>query len=116
AGWNHLLQPLGLDVATLRGRPEGVSISLEYRARKYRETGFATQTGKAELYSELLHRHGYEALPVYQPPRDLPSRQFPLQLFSANSGYFCHSQHRGITGLRKRRPEPGVSLHPDLAR
>jgi anaerobic selenocysteine-containing dehydrogenase/ferredoxin-NADP reductase len=116
AGWNHQLKPLGLDVGTLRGHPQGIVLPLEYRAQKYRETGFATQTGKAELYSEPLLRHGYEALPVYKPPDDRRSATFPLRLFSANSGYFCHSQHRGITTLRKRRPEPSVALHPDLAR
>ncbi|TBW38972.1 2Fe-2S iron-sulfur cluster binding domain-containing protein [Siculibacillus lacustris] len=115
-GFAHLLAPLGLDLAALRARPEGIRVPLAHGYRKYRETGFATQTGKAELYSELLHRHGYPAVPDFVPPAERPSEAFPLTLFSANSGYYCHSQHRGITSLRRKRQEPIAEIHPELAR
>lgn len=115
-GFAHLLAPLGLDLETLRARPEGVRVPLQHEYRKYRETGFATQTGKVELYSELLHRHGYPAVPAYVAPAEARSERFPLALFSANSGYYCHSQHRGITTLRRRREEPTAEIHPALAR
>lgn len=114
-GFAHLLEPLGLDLETLRAKPEGVRVPLKHAYRKYRQTGFATQTGKAELYSELLHRHGYPAVPDFVPPAEARSERFPLTLFSANSGYYCHSQHRGITGLRRRREEPTAEIHPALA-
>ncbi|WP_298957326.1 molybdopterin-dependent oxidoreductase [uncultured Methylobacterium sp.] len=112
-GFSHLLAPLGLDLATLRAHPEGVRVPL---AQGHRPTAFATQTGKAELYSELLHRHGYPPVPRHVPPADAPDPSFPLTLFSANAGEFCHSQHRGITGLRRRREEPRAEIHPALAR
>ncbi|RVU11977.1 molybdopterin-dependent oxidoreductase [Methylobacterium oryzihabitans] len=115
-GFAHVLAPLGLDVATLRARPEGVRVRLAHAYRKYRRTGFATQTGKAELYSELLHRHGYPAVPDYVPPAEARSERFPLTLFSVNNGHFRHSQDRGITALRRRREEPTVAVHPALAR
>ena len=69
-GFAHLLAPLGLDLETLRAKPEGVRVPLTHAYRKYRQTGFATQTGKAELYSELLHRHGYPAVPDFVPPAE----------------------------------------------
>lgn len=115
-GFAHLLAPLGLDLATLRAQPEGVRVPLTHSYRKYRRSGFATQTGKAELYSELLHRHGYPAVPEFVPPAEARTERFPLTLFSANSGYFCHSQHRGITMLRRKREEPTAEIHPALAR
>lgn len=114
-GFEYLLAPLGLDLATLRAKPEGVRVPLTHDYRKYRQTGFATQTGKAELYSELLHRHGYPAVPDFVPPAEARTELFPLTLFSANSGYYCHSQHRGITMLRRKREEPTAEIHPALA-
>lgn len=115
AGWNHMLAPLGLDVARLRQHPEGISLPLTQTYRKYRDTGFATQTRRVELYSELFLRHGYDPLPRFVPPARTPDGDFPLVLFSANNGYFCHSQQRGITALRKKRGEPLAEIHPDTA-
>ncbi|GLR84473.1 molybdopterin-dependent oxidoreductase [Bradyrhizobium iriomotense] len=115
-GFAHLLAPLGLTLEALRDRPEGIRVPLKHEYRKYRSGGFATQTGKAELYSELLHRHGYPAVPCFVEPAERRSDRFPLTLFSANSGYFCHSQHRGINALRRKREEPTAEIHPHLAR
>lgn len=114
-GFAHLLAPLGLDLAALRAMPEGIRVPLVHSYRKYRATGFATQTGKAELYSELLHRHGYPPVPRFVEPAERRGDDFPLTLFSVNNGYFCHSQHRGITTLRRRREEPMAEIHPALA-
>ncbi len=114
-GFAHLLAPLGLDPATLRKNPEGIRVPLQQSYRKYRQDGFATQTGKAELYSELLLRHGYPPVPQFVAPAEQTSERFPLTLFSTNNGYFCHSQHRGITALRRRRAEPAAEIHPVLA-
>ena len=41
--------------------------------------------------------------------------RFPLVLTSAKDIHFCGTQHRNITSLRRRAPEPQVELHPDLA-
>ncbi len=118
AGWNHILQPLGLDVSTLRLNEGGVRKPLRQRERKYADNegeasgvrGFATETRRVELYSEKLHRHGYPALPTYVPPsvgsrsNGLAVRKYPYVLSSAKNGYYCHSQHRGLASLRKRAP------------
>ena len=115
-GFEYLLAPLGLDLELLRASPEGIRVPLKHTHRKYQTTGFATQTGKAELYSELLYRHGYPAVPRFIEPVERRNEAFPLVLFSANSGYFCHSQHRGINALRRKRPEPTAEIHSELAR
>ncbi len=123
AGWNHILQPLGLDVETLRKRPEGIRRPVAQSYRKYADRlngewrGFATETRRVELYSEKLTRHGYAPVPVFVEPADSPvsQKRFPYVLSSAKSGYYCHSQHRSLASLRKRSPVPVVEIHPGLA-
>jgi anaerobic selenocysteine-containing dehydrogenase/ferredoxin-NADP reductase len=122
AGWNHMLEPLGLSVDQLRRHPEGIGHPLAQDVRKYAQTGdsgvrgFATQTRRVEIYSELLLRHGYPALPTCsEPAGEAHNTAYPCILTSARSGYFCHSQHRGIASLRRRAQEPAVEIGTALA-
>jgi ferredoxin-NADP reductase len=128
AGWNYMLAPLELTVAELRGRPEGVVRSQPQAERQYAKSdgagvrGFATETRRVELYSELLMRHGYDPLPRFDEPADSPNDQqatqqgrYPYVLATAKNGYFCHSQHRSIVSLRKRSPLPTVVISKALA-
>ncbi|ANN77537.1 molybdopterin-dependent oxidoreductase [Bordetella flabilis] len=140
-GWNHMLAPLGLTVADLRQAEGGVRRRLTHIDRKYAAppaatapsppagegapvtcspvAGFATESRRVELYSELLLRHGYDPLPDHVEPADSPrdgDGRYPLVLTSAKSGYYCHSQHRSLVSLRKRDPVPRVAMHPLLAR
>jgi len=125
AGWNHMLAPLGLDVATLRAHPEGVSRPLAQREKQYAlpacggARGFRTETLRVELYSEKLLRHGYPPVPSYVPPAGLAEDErdpaFPYLLTSTKNGYYCHSQHRGVTRLRRRAPYPVVEIGAALA-
>ncbi|WP_028935220.1 molybdopterin-dependent oxidoreductase [Pseudonocardia spinosispora] len=120
AAWNHQLAPLGLAVDDLRAHPGGLRLPLQTRYRKYAElgpdgqvTGFATPTRRVELYSERLAEHGYSPVPVHPVRAEDPG--YPLVLTCAKNGYFCHSQHRGLTSLRKRSIDPVVDLSPVLA-
>ncbi|VWD51543.1 molybdopterin oxidoreductase [Burkholderia lata] len=127
AGWNHVLEPLGLDVALLRKHPEGISKPLTQRERRYASStpdgvrGFNTETSRVELYSEKLHRHGYPPVPRYVPPQHgldagvNDRRRFPCTLTSMKNGYYCHSQHRGLPSLRRRAPYPVAELNDVLA-
>ena len=117
AGWDHMLAPLGLTVAELRRNPAGIRRSLAQAPRRYagRDRAFATETGRIELYSERLLRHGSPPLPTYAPPPEAPSDDFPFSLTTANSGHYCHSQQRGIASLRRRAPEPSALLPPAAA-
>jgi anaerobic selenocysteine-containing dehydrogenase/ferredoxin-NADP reductase len=120
AGWNHILEPTGITVADLRASPAGIRRPLEQVERRYAERlaqgqpAFATPSGRVELYSERLLRHGQPPLPGFTAADD-PGAAFPLNLTTAKSGYYCHSQHRGIASLRRRAPEPMAEIHPDLA-
>ncbi len=117
AGWNHILAPLRLTVAELRDCPAGIRRPLAQQVRRYasRDPAFPTETGRIEVYSERLLRYGYAPLPAFTPPPEAPSDEFPFVLTTAKSGYYCHSQQRGIASLRRRAAEPMVELSPELA-
>ncbi|MDR3104695.1 MAG: molybdopterin-dependent oxidoreductase [Yokenella regensburgei] len=122
AGFNHILAPSGLTMAMLRAEPRGINLNLSNHERKYalrdaeaaRPRGFATETGKAEIYSEKLLRHGYSPLPVFleeQPHSD----DFPLRLTTMKNPLFCHSQHRHLVTLRRKSPDPQAIVSRALA-
>jgi anaerobic selenocysteine-containing dehydrogenase len=115
AGEDYRLGPSGITVAKLREHPEGVRVPLNTEHRKYRQNGFATRTGKIEVFSEALQEIGQDPLPRYVPPAVLPTRRFPLALTCSKSPQFCHSQHRNIAALRRHVPHPVVEIHPDAA-
>ncbi len=127
AAWRHQLEPSGVTLEDLRAHPEGIRVPLETRYRKFAEEvegkprGFATPSGKLELYSETLHDHGYTALPEYEEPlvslRAQPklAARFPLILTCTKDSLYCESQHRGLPSLRRRAPDPQVDMHPETA-
>ncbi|SMF56608.1 Anaerobic selenocysteine-containing dehydrogenase [Tistlia consotensis] len=127
-GLRHRLSALGLTPEELRARPEGLPVPLEQRFRKYAEPagegrrGFATETGRVEVYSELFLRHGYDPVPAFRPSRAAPARggsaargDWPLTLSCAKVTQFCHSQHRNLPSLRRVLPEPRAELNPATA-
>jgi anaerobic selenocysteine-containing dehydrogenase len=87
-------------------------------------TGFATPSGKFELYSNVLKELGYDPLPFYQEPVESPfstpelAREYPLILITG--GRFLpqfQSEHRQLgMGLREQHPDPLVEIHPDTAK
>ncbi|MEH3148631.1 MAG: molybdopterin-dependent oxidoreductase [Methylobacterium frigidaeris] len=122
AGWNHQLAPLGLTVAELRARPDGVRIPQLCPERKYAApgadgspAGFATPTGRAELYSELLLEHGHPPLPSFVAPAGGGDPTLPLWLSTAKSGWYVHSSHRHVASLRRKAPDPSVEISPAAA-
>ena len=127
AGYRHQLGPSGISLEELRAHPEGVRVPLETRYRAFADEqdggfkGFATPTGKAEIYSERFLEQGYAPLPEYEEPlMSLRSRPdladaFPLVLTCAHNTHFCETQHRGIASLRKLSRDPEVELHPTTA-
>jgi thiosulfate reductase/polysulfide reductase chain A len=74
--------------------------------------GFATTSGKVELYSELLEEMGYEPLPV---PKPLPERNsdYPLELITGarHQPYYASSYHQ-IDGLLAAHLEPWAEMSP----
>ncbi|WP_410670897.1 molybdopterin-dependent oxidoreductase [Amycolatopsis sp. cmx-4-68] len=121
AAWRYQLAPSGLGLDRLRATPEGIRLPLRTVHRKYERRGFRTPSGVVELYSETLRRHGYPPLPTYDEPSLSPlsrpdlSARYPLILTCAKSLFFCETQHRGITSLRRSAPDPQLELHPTTA-
>jgi thiosulfate reductase / polysulfide reductase chain A len=81
--------------------------------------GFATPTGKVELYSTILEKLGYEPLPYYEEPAESPYRtpevaeKYPLILSTgARVSPLYHSEHRQIKSIRRLHPDPLVEIHP----
>jgi anaerobic selenocysteine-containing dehydrogenase len=122
-GMRYMLEPLGIGLEDLRKNPGGIRYPLTMQYQKHQGPGFrfATDTGKIEIYSELLLRHGYAPLPAYIAPlprlrqHEAALSAYPLVLTSAKLPQYCHSQHRQIGSLRSKAPEPMVALHPSAA-
>lgn len=128
AGWEHQLAPSGVTLEQLRGDPAGVRVPLETRHRKFAAVGddgvpagFATPSGRIELYVEGFLDIGQPPVPTFTEPawsaRSRPelAGEFPLVLTCAKALHFCETQHRQVASLRRRVPDPQVELHPDAA-
>lgn len=97
-----------------------ITAPVEYK--KYEHKGFATPTGKVELYSTILEKYGYEPLPVYVEPPESPLstpellKKYPFILITGGRqiNYF-HSEGRQIPSLRRLVPDPEVEIHPEAA-
>ncbi|MCL2140357.1 MAG: molybdopterin-dependent oxidoreductase [Dehalococcoidia bacterium] len=90
--------------------------------RKYEEKGFATPTGKVELYSTVLEKLGYDPLPFYtEPPETIVSapglaQEYPFTLINGGRiREFFHSEWRQIDSVRQLHPNPKVQIHPITA-
>jgi len=84
--------------------------------------GFATPTGKFEIWSTILEDYGYEPLPKYTEPVEGPiaapevAEDHPLVFNSgARPQNDFRSQHHGIQGLVKDSPEPIVEINTEDA-
>lgn len=112
------LKPSGLTVAYLKEKP----VQLPKRYEKFKENGFLqVPSGKVQLYSELLHRYGFEPLPTYIEPPESPVstpellNTYPLMAVCWPRSLYVHSQFRNIPWLRHLDPEPLVRIHPSDA-
>lgn len=114
AALRHVLSPTGITLDTLRANPQGAALDLPMRYRKYETAGFATPTGRLEIYSETFLGHGYAPVPRFDLP-PVHSTRFPLTLVSVKQVAYCHSQMRKLPGLRRLAPEPTVEIHPETA-
>ncbi len=109
----HVLEPSGLTPEVLHAAPEGVVLPLHTRYRKYQDTGFATPSGRVEIYAEALQAIGQPPLPEF---RDAPPPQaFPLLLTCAKLPDRCHSQHQQAHRAGRDERLPLIMLHPDVA-
>jgi anaerobic selenocysteine-containing dehydrogenase len=90
--------------------------------RRDGKKGFATPSGKVELWSSLLEDWGLEPMPYFEEPPFSPVRtptlakKYPLILGTGRRSYaFFHSEHRQIPWLREIDPDPIVEVNPETA-
>jgi anaerobic selenocysteine-containing dehydrogenase len=113
-----ILKPAGL---TFREFREIGVLSGGKQYRKYERSGFATPSGKVELYSNQLKEWGFDPLPVYRELPETPYsepgwvKEYPLILTNWKPMPFLHSGGRQIGMLRGKHPDPVVSLHKETA-
>src|SRR5215468_7273604 len=114
AALDHHLAPSGLRLEALRAKPRGIRVPLKTAYEKYRDAGFATPSGKIEIFSTMMPAIGEPPLPQFRAPfAEAPG--FPLTLTSAKTPLYCHSQHRNLAKLRRLEPDPIAELSPATA-
>ncbi len=121
--FDYMLEPVEISFKELvanDGFPEGVRQKQQFK--QYEERGFGTSSGKAEVYSTILEKLGYDPLPKYEEPPETPisqpelAKEYPYILITG--GRFLpmfHSEWRQIDSVRKRRPHPTVQINPETA-
>lgn len=130
AGYDEVLAPAGLSWDALRDHPDGVRVAPDVTYEKHamsargdgdRPRGFATPSGRVELFADRFAEHGQPPVPVYEEPAESPvrtpalARDYPLVLTNSKQPRYLHSQHRGIARLRRASPDPIVEVHPVTA-
>jgi anaerobic selenocysteine-containing dehydrogenase len=106
----------GIDWETLR-RKGWQRLALPRTYAPFAEGGFHTPSGKCELYSESLAQQGFDPLPGYAPPAELPSsnpalaRKYPLNFLSPPVRNFLNSSFANLKRFRDAEGEPALELH-----
>jgi anaerobic selenocysteine-containing dehydrogenase len=110
-----------VDLDDLRGRGF-VRLSLPEDLRPYAAGGFATPSGRAELYSEALAAKGHDALPGYEPaPEGVDgdpalAGRFPLALLTPKMHTrFLNSSYSHLPKHGPAEGGPFVELDPSDA-
>ncbi len=119
--YDFRLGPIGLTFREFMNKGGYLSAPREHQ--RYKKEGFATSTGKIELYSKTLEDLGYDPLPQYCEPAESPysrpdlSKEYPLILTTGGRHQpFYHSEHRQVKSMRKMHPHPIMQIHPGTAK
>ncbi len=119
----HKIDPLGYGVESYDEFVETYRFHFPEREyQKYKRIGFATPSGKVELYSSTLEALGYPPLPPYIGPAeneiDDPeiAEKYPLVLTTGGGHMpYHHSEHFQIKTLRFLSHEPYMNMNPETA-
>jgi anaerobic selenocysteine-containing dehydrogenase len=124
----YRLKPLGItfkEAATEKHVIKGESWTYEtINPRTGKATGFATPSGKYELYSNVFKELGQDPLPFFEEPPESPirtpdvAREYPLILVTCARylPFFETMHHQLGMGLREQHPDPIVEIHPKTAK
>ncbi len=118
--FDYQLEPLGMNFKEFMA--QGGFDNPPHEFKKYERQGFATPTGKYELYSTIFEKMGYDPLPYHEESKENPvtnpelAKEYPLMLISG--GRFIpmyHSEHRQVDSSRRLHPDPIVQINPKTA-
>ncbi len=89
-------------------------------ARQLSETpfaqgGFATPSGKCELFSQRLADQGLDGLPDHVPNYELPTAEYPLAMISPPPRNFLNSSFVNVDSLRASEGQPVLEMHAEDA-
>mgnify|MGYP005843089819 CR=1 FL=1 len=107
---NMILEPAGItfdefrNIGFLNGTKD---------IKRFEQSGFATPSGKVEIFSERLQGWGFDPLPVYREPVIKVDSDYPLVLTTMKRAPYRHSGGKQVPSLRKLHPEPVVLVNPD---
>lgn len=82
----------------------------------FAEGNFPTPSGKCEFRSERMAQLGFDPLPTYTPPKEIPesapelARRYPLMLVSSPRHFFLNTTFVNVPALRKGG-EPECLMH-----
>ena len=110
---DYRLSPMGMSFDEFQDEHYYHLQEAEYR--KYAKTGFATPSGKVELYSSILDELGFDPLPYYREGPQV-SEQYPYNVFTGvREDPFFQTGQRNVDVLRRRSPSPKIFMHPSDA-
>ncbi|MFC1823247.1 molybdopterin-dependent oxidoreductase [Thermodesulfobacteriota bacterium] len=125
----HRLEPLGMTFEEAVEKrfifkPPEVKGYAKINPETGKPRGFATPTGRFEIYSTVFEMLGYDGLPFYEEPPESPIRtpeiaeDYPLVLTTGGRVRpFFHSDFRQYgAGFREQHPDPMMEIHPDAAK
>jgi len=121
---DYAIEPSGWSVERIKAEnPSGMLLDVFHPGiHEYKQRGFRTPSGKAELYSETLKNLGCDPLPTYtelsQGSASTPdlAGEYPLTLITGTRDLeFWHTQHHRLAKLHRRNPEPLAQIHPSTA-
>lgn len=118
----HMFSTSGVTYQQLVDHPEGLYFGeIEYEL--YKRVGFATASGKVELYSAEMERLGAPGLPSHVEPEQSYvanpelAKQYPETLLTgARHQEFIGAQMKDVSGLMALLPEPHAMIHPVTAK
>jgi anaerobic selenocysteine-containing dehydrogenase len=90
--------------------------TFDFETGDFDAQGFATPSGKLELWSRTLDDLGLDPLPDFIQPQGRGDPDWPLLLLTgAREKNFHHSRFRDQDWLRDQTPDPLLEVHPDTA-
>lgn len=77
--------------------------------------GFATASGKAELYSQALKEQGLDPVVSFAPPKESrlseQAKQFPLEMLARKADNFLNSSFTNIPSIQKMEQPELLEIH-----